>query len=189
MTESELRNRWQAASAETPVLSLQYVRNRVSSLEHRARARNRAEYSIFIVSCFMMSYAIFRLDSVPLQVSIALALAGGLYSMWKWRQVAHISALSDVTSVGDGLAAYRAELERQHAARYNNWRWYLLPSMPGTVMMLVFAFLEKPQKVGMFATCGVLAALWIVFVIAGNSRAAASLQREIDALDSLRGPA
>jgi hypothetical protein len=185
MTESELRDHWQA-DAVAPIVSLAYVRHRMQSLEERARRRNAFEYLGAVLGFVVLGWTIYRIDDALLRIAAALCLAGATYTLWKWRIYASLGSTDDSAAVGDALSAYRRELKRQHTARHRNWRWYILPCLPGTVLLLVASFLKYPERTETFVAAGALAAAWIGACIWGNARAAASLQREIDAIDSLR---
>ena len=185
MTESELRIRWQAMSAP-PLMSLDYVRHRMRTLEARVKRRNALEYWLGGVGYLVLIWCAVEVNGWMFRAGIALTLVGATYSLWRWIRIAHGAQRDDFAAVGDGLASYRRELERQHAARHDNWRWYIAPSIPGTLWLIYASFTLYPERWSLLAIASLFAAAWIGFVMWCNSRAAASLQREIDALDSLR---
>jgi len=186
MTESELHRRWQSTTA-APVMSLQYVQHRLQSLERRARRRNRTEYVAGALGIGAVVWALTQHDSVALQVATVALLVGCIYSLWRFQRVARVAAIAELVRVGDGLSAYRRELERQHAVRHKNFRWYIAPSLPGALAYLVVSVAQSPENTVVYACIVALTAVWIVVAMSVDARAARHLQQEIDALDSLRG--
>jgi len=186
MTESELRNRWQSMTGAGPAVSLQYVRHRMSALESQARRRNIAEYLGALMGYAILVWAFFSIEGAMLRTALVVIGVGATYSLFRWYRVANVRKLDEPAGIGDGLAAYRSELERQHAARHNNWRWYIAPSLPGTVLLLIGSFLISPQRIGALVLAASFASAWIGSIMWMNARSATRLQREIDALDSLR---
>jgi Flp pilus assembly protein TadB len=187
MTESELHRRWQSATAAAPVMSLQYLRHRMQTLQRRARTRNRTEYVGCALGVGAIVWALTRIDSAALQIAGIATLVGCLYSLWKWQRFARVGSIEEAARVGDGLSAYRQELERQHAVRHNNWRWYIAPSLPGVITWLAISVAQNPANLFIYACVVVLTTLWLVLAMSADARAARHLQQEIDALDTLRG--
>jgi Flp pilus assembly protein TadB len=186
MIESELQRRWQSATAAAPAMSLQYVRHRMQTLRRRAQRRNRTEYLGFAFGAGAIVWALTRIDGAALQIAAAATLVGCIYSLWKWQRCAHVAAIEEVVRVGDGLSAYRQELERQHAARHNNWRWYIAPQLPGVIAWLVVSVAQNPENLLIYTCVVVLTTLCVVVAMSADARAARRLQHEIDALDTLR---
>lgn len=186
MNESELQRRWQSTTAAAPVMSLQYVRHRMQTLQRRAQTRNRMEYVGFAFGAGAIVWALTRIDGAALQIAAAATLGGCIYSLWKWQRCAHIASTEEFARAGDGLSAYRRELERQHAARHNNWRWYIAPQLPGVIAWLAISVARNPQNLLIYACVVVLTTLCVVVAMSADARAARHLQQEIDALDTLR---
>lgn len=87
---------------------------------------------------------------------------------------------------GDCLRWRREELIRQRDLLASVWRWYLMPLVPGQVVLLVAIGAEVVAVPG--GTWVVAWAACVVLVVFGgvgwmNRRAAAALQRELDELE------
>jgi len=186
MTESELRHRWQSMTDTAPAVSLQYVRHRMSMLESQARRRNAAEYFGAVVGFAVLVWSFFDVQNTLFRIALVTLALGVTYSLFRWYRAGSVKSLEGPVGIGDGLVAYRNELERQHAARHDNWRWYIAPSLPGTALLLVALFLMGPGRLGPFVIAILFISAWIGSIMWMNARSAARLQREIDALDSLR---
>jgi hypothetical protein len=47
---------------------------------------------------------------------------------------------------GAALAHYRGELERRHRIIQTLWRWYMMPMVPGMLLILVGASIEASKR-------------------------------------------
>jgi hypothetical protein len=185
MTEAELERRWQAEGTRAPIISVQYVRHCIGVLERRARLRNIVEYGGGVVGLAICVWALFYLKGVAMKTAVVLALIGSVVCVLNWwrndRKIAR-----DVNGVVDALTAYRRELERQHDLHHNNWRWYIAPIIPGGVAMFTALAVEGPRGGwGAYLIALGSTIVWVAALIVANERRAASLQREIDALDTI----
>jgi hypothetical protein len=117
-------------------------------------------------------------------VARGLCIAGTLVIAYQFRKrMSTRSFPADAASMSC-LEFYRRELERQRDANLSIWFWYILPMLPGAVMMVIaMAFMP--------ALGPVVALFWAVcftagFILTGvaNKRAARRLQQKIDELVS-----
>jgi hypothetical protein len=84
--------------------------------------------------------------------------------------------------VKPAIEFHRMQLERQRALLNSVWRWYLLPFVPGLLVLVVGAALEQrigPQRAAGFAL-GAIAVMIGGHVL--NRRAAVRLQAYVDRL-------
>jgi hypothetical protein len=185
MTEAELERRWLAEGARAPIISLQYVRHRIGMLERRARLRNVVEYGGGVVGLGICVWALFALKGTAMKAATLLTIVGAIVCVWNWWRNDR-KVVRDVNGVVDALTAYRRELEHQHNLHHNNWRWYIAPVVPGGIAMFTALAFEGPRAGwGAYSIALGGAIAWIAVVIVANERRAASLQREIDALDTI----
>ena len=84
-----------------------------------------------------------------------------------------------------GLEFTRSELVRQRDLLRSVWWWYLLPFVPGMLLILVGYSLEGSELWDLLPSATVVA---VTFVGIGllNQRVARKLQRRLDELDALR---
>jgi hypothetical protein len=121
-----------------------------------------------------------------MMVSWLLWFAGGAVWVLRWHRLAAAQNSPADLGVLDALKFHRRQLERQHDARRFNWRWWLLPAIPGLITLISALVLEfKPIP---WMVIGPLAA-WVsigsAMAIVMYERAARRILQEIDALDSL----
>jgi hypothetical protein len=86
----------------------------------------------------------------------------------------------------EGFAFHRAELVRQFDAVRSVQRWYLLPLVPGPLVVLFGSVIEHPER--WLARAGVLVAWALLYgvILRLNQRAAVRLEGEIATLDESR---
>ena len=96
--------------------------------------------------------------------------------LWRRGRAPRFDALVETRAL---LASHRRELERQRDLLRSVGRWYLLPFVPGFVIVLIGRAADHPV-VTLVESVGIAA----VFVIAWrlNQAAARELQRDIEAL-------
>ena len=185
MSEIDFRRAWQSQSATLPSLSPGDLRDQAVALQRRIARRNLREYlgGAVVVPAFSI-YAWYFQDWA-IRLGALLVILGTLLVMWQIHVRAAARALP-----GDfgctGLRFQRGELCRQRDALRGVWRWYLGPLVPGLVVFMwgVQGGLAGPVVLPadlMMVTASSLI-IWL------NRRAAASLQRRIDALDALAAP-
>ena len=85
-----------------------------------------------------------------------------------------------------GLEFTRSELVRQRDLLRSVWWWYLLPFVPGMLLIPVGYWLEGPGWV--LLALGIFVAVAFVGIGLLNQRVAHKLQRRIDDLDGVRKP-
>ena len=189
VTPDDLNRLWQRQALDAPRINLAYLLNRTSALQHRARMRNGFEYAsglagiawgVWFAWDFIVTHPIFGLGTV-------LWIFGTLFVMLQWHRRAAAQAPAEQLGTLDALAFYRQQLERQRDARRGNWRWWLPPLVPCVIVIFV-AFLVEVRPIPWIPIAGFAA--WVVLGvslgIAGYERAARGIQREIDALDSMK---
>jgi hypothetical protein len=74
------------------------------------------------------------------------------------------------------------QLERQRELLHSVWRWYVLPFLPGFLVLLIGQALARPARVSFVVAYGVLVLIVGVGVHALNRHGAARIQRTLDRL-------
>jgi hypothetical protein len=180
---------WQSQRVDAPLLSIDYLRNR--SLEHTRERRTRRllEYLLACAAVVMCVWFAAVVDSILFRVGIFVMLAGILYSLYdRWRRKAAWS-LTLEGSAAEGLHFYKQELARLRDLHRGLWKVDLPAGVPGAVVLLVWAFLERSASenrvriiVLVFAV-----AVWILVALRHEAQAAKRYQHELDALET-NGP-
>jgi hypothetical protein len=191
MTQDPAKQAWQASVAIAGTPPLEEVRKGADKFYRTIRLRNRIEYvaCIVVVAAFG-SYA-FTLPHVLQKLGSVLVVLATFYVAWQLHRRA--SAVPPETAGTMPLLLFaRAQLARQRDALRSIFWWYMLPFIPGVVVMLIGNWLDPK-----FALTGAPAWVrWLVFVgmiaIMGgiwglNQTGARKLQRRIDEIDALTG--
>lgn len=180
--QDQLKQAWQAQPGALPFRSGENLRAQATAFQRQVAHRNLREYfaGIFVIPVFC--YYVWLFPYWLTRLGAALVVAGNIVVLWQL----HRRAASRVVPAQLGAACLqfqRDELERQRDALRSVWLWYLGPLMPGLVIFVwglqngsihPFALLVEGVMLATFVTIA-----WI------NRRAAAKIQRRIDALDTL----
>ena len=182
---------WQAQALDAPRISLAFIRHQSDALRRRTRRQNAGSY---IVCAAGLAYLAWRGASFfgvePLMcAATALWVAAGLAAVFLLRERIAWEEQPDELGVLDALRFHRRQLERQRDAGRGSWRWLPLLFVPGHVMLFMSFFFEIspiPWRVIILNAVLIVFATWMA--IAMTERKARRIQKEIDALDSLKAP-
>lgn len=185
----EVKQAWQASPAHPPLPRLDEVREGAVLFYHRIRRRNRVEYAASLFVILFFGAAALLLEETTARIGAVLAVAGTMLVVWQLHSRA--SAVAPPEDAASPLIAHqRAQLVRQRDALASVGLWYLLPPVPGIVLVVFAGGFE--HGAGAPLNLGWHHYVWIgfmTFIFAGiwwaNRAAARTLQTEIDALDAL----
>jgi hypothetical protein len=178
---------WQSQALDAPRMSLTFVRHQLEAFRRRTRIRNVFYYimgtlciAVFAWKC-AESFNAAPLLSAATALWILTALVGTVLER------KHIATEEPPAELGvlDALKFHRHQLERQRDAR-RMW-WHMVLFVPGFVMLFAHLFVEVtpiPWKDIMLNAVVIVCGIWIAIVL--MERSARRVQKEIDALDSLR---
>jgi hypothetical protein len=193
VTSESIRSLWQSMPTTPVTISADEMRARMARFEKRIQRRNLVEYvaTAFVVAVFGW-YATWPTTTILWPVANILIILGALYVAWRLHRYAAARPKEDASITGL-VDFHRAELVRQRGALLTVWRWYLLPFVPGTVLWLAAAAINRTARSGtslpimpLVAAGLVIAALFFAIFLV-NLLGAAHLQRRIDELDRYRG--
>ncbi len=168
-------------------MSAEEVRGLAQRFERTVSRRNRREYvaAAFVVVWFGV-WAWFAESAV-------VALGGWLVALAALWVVFHLHRRGAARRPAgeqegmSGLEFHRSELVRQRDLLRSVWWWYLLPFVPGMLLILVGYSLEGSKR-WVLLPPGIFAAVTFVGIGLLNQRVARKLQRRIDDLDGVRKP-
>jgi len=181
-----LRRAWQGQPGPAAPPSLDDVRRRAGQFSRRMLWRNAIEYAAGAFVIPLVAVDIVRGGFNGLvDVGNVLLILGCSYVLFHMYRSAAARALPGEIGMVDALSFHRAEIARQRDLLTSVWRWYLLPFMPGIVVVLIGRGVARPEQWPRAAGTLVGALALAVFIDWVNRRAAQRLQRDIDALDRL----
>lgn len=188
-SDETARESWQASVTEATLPSLAQVRAGADRFYRRLRLRNAVEYvaCVIVVVCFGI-YA-FTLEHILQRAGSAMVVFGTLVAAWQLHRRA--SAVPPETAGEMPILDFvRAQMVRQRDALASIFWWYILPFVPGLVVMMIGTDLQHPptgtaQFVGAASAWAIIAGMifggwWL------NLHWARRLQKHIDEIDALK---
>lgn len=176
---------WQSQRVEVP--PMHYLR--MQAFEHSQYGRNRSmlEYLGALLGVVIGVWSLAMIDSLLLRVGVLVLMAGGFYWLYEWRRRRLAWAATLDGTAEDALRFYKQELERLRDMHGELWKVHLIATVPGTLILTAWAFLELPvPRAGhewhwIFVPVGVAA--WIGSMIWHEAERARRYQHELDALE------
>ena len=187
-----LKQAWKASAGDHALPDLETVRAGAEQFYRRIRLRNAIEYaaSVFVVICFS-AYVLF-LPSPASRIGAAMVVLGTLMVAWQLHRRASAAPPPERAAAQPILVHQRAELARQRDALAGIFTWYLLPFIPGLLVMTLGPQLEHGAAgllhmprlawIRLLLPAAVFTSIWLL-----NQRGARLLQRKIDDIDALMG--
>lgn len=190
MKDDPAKQAWQSSVEFGGALPLEEVRKGADKFYRAIRRRNLIEYvaCVFVVVSF--SAYVFVLPDVLQRIGSGLIVLATFYVA---RQL-HRRGSAEAPEKAGAMPLYafvRSQLVRQRDAVRSVFWWYLLPFLPGLVLMVVGSWNvrathpEGPgwrDAVGLTVVAAVFTGIWWL-----NQLAARKLQKRIDEIDVLTG--
>jgi hypothetical protein len=174
---------WQAQPAAGGPMPLDELRSRSRILERRIRWRNLREY----VGCGVVVLGFGRwawaAETPLIRIGACLTVAAAVfvaYYLYRWGSA--LPMPGEMAQRGC-LQFHRTELERQRDLLRSVWTWYLLPVVPGVVVLNVGVVLAHPERLSHVVRFAVFAIAMFVVIGLLNGWVANRIQRRIDALE------
>jgi hypothetical protein len=185
-TTNDARLLWQRQPAGGGGPALEDVRRSAGAFHRTIRRRNRREYLAAVaVAVFFGWHAATAGELHAIFGSTLLALAAVYVAA-----VLHRRGSPSATPLDVGLLPclefHRAQLVRQRDLLRSVWRWYLLPFVPGLVVLLGGQVQAHPESARRVVPFAILCALLFFAIGWLNRHVARSLQRDIDDLEASR---
>lgn len=175
MTDFDPQSLWQSQTEETVPMTLDQLQTRARRFDRTISRRNLIEYAavVFVVIAFAAIAAMG--GEVLIRVGAISVAVGALIVAWQLRRRASVQPPSAVLGAAPVAQAYRDALSRQRDALASVWVWYLLPLLPGLVLMSWGRWSTLLATLAVFGGIG-----WL------NTHAARRLDRKVQALDAAR---
>ena len=178
----ELQALWQSQPSTASPISVEQLRERAQRHERIIGRRNLREYvaaalvvAWFSVVIWVWPSTMIRIGS-GLSITAALLVAGLLH---RWGSVTPLPADLGLRSA---LEFHRLQLERQRDLLRAVWWWYVLPFVPGFLVLEVGYVQQRVGPTWRVVVLGVFAAAVMVGIHLLNRYAANRIQERIDRL-------
>ena len=162
------------------------IRRESHRFHRRIRERNLTEYAGTVVAVASCAIAMVHTPVFLLRAGLLLAIPGLLWAAYELYRRASSRPLPAELGESESRAFYRSELARQRDAMKDVHRWYMGPLLPAAILLLTgpVAFTGRAWSWRLAGS----ALVWTAFLVLMfwlNRRGARTLQKQIDALDSL----
>jgi hypothetical protein len=178
---TDVQRLWRDQPSEEVQMSAQEVRAMAETFERVVSRRNRREYAAasFVVVWFGL-WAWFAESGIT-ALGCWLVVLGALWVVFHLQRRGATRGTGEQEIMMSCLEFYRSELIRQRDLLRSVWWWYLLPFVPGLLLISVGNSLE-----GWALLAPGFAAVTFVGIGLLNQRVARQLQRRLDDLDAVR---
>jgi len=188
---TDVKSLWRNQKTEETV-TLENIHRTAERFQRRTRRALLIEYgaSAFVVAVF--GFYIWALPGSMVKAGSALCIAGVLFIVWQMHKRMASKHVPDLS--GSGLIEFhRQELLRQRDAVKSAWLWYILPLVPGMVLMMLGRWYQLHASWRslawdheVIALCSVIILLGIGIIRLVQALRVAKLQKKIDELEKLR---
>ena len=177
---------WQSQETEGTTVTLEDVRKRAARFQNTVRNRNLREYIASAIVIAAFGFLAWHMPGWMMKLGSALVVAATIFVVWQLHRRGRTQSVPDGATVAALLAFHRQELVRQRDALRTVWQWYLLPFLPGMVLILLGRYfqLHAPGRsiavdhlVIVFAA--IFVALVFIVILLLNMWVAAMLQKRI----------
>jgi len=194
MNSDPAKQAWQSTVAVGGPLPLDQLRAGSDRFYRLIRLRNRVEFGACILVVIVFTAYAFLLPVETVRIGAATVVGGTLVVAWQLHRRASALVPPEEALAAATLAHQRAQMVRQRDALGSVFFWYLLPLIPGMLLMMFGAMIEHgvgiarnfrwTEWVSLALAPAVFAGVWWL-----NRRAARKLQEGIDKIDALTGAA
>jgi len=191
MNHDPAKQAWQASVEIAGAPSLEEVRKGADKLYRHVKWRNRIEYAACVLVVIVGTFRVFTWPHILHKVGFAMLVAAAIYAPWQLHRRA--SAVSPEKALGMPLYAFlRGQLVRQRDALKNILWWYVMPFLPGIVLVFVANGLDPEVEAAgppIWARWAAIGGILLVFGFVWwiNKVGARRLQKRIDEIDALTG--
>lgn len=182
---------WKSDGADPLLPPIAELRDRAGQFHRKIRRRNLLEYAGGGLALLVLVVIAWLVPITSLRIGTVLLAAGVCTALWQLRRRG--TPLSPPVDGGQlSLMDFqRRELERQSKTLRSATTWYLLPLVPGLMVLLGMPLIDPNWPVGddtlldqlsrpAFVVAMLVAVYWL------NRKAANKLQAQIDEIDALR---
>lgn len=187
-----VKEAWQASVTEPSLPPIETIRDGADLFYRKVRRRNRIELAACVVVVLCFTFYVFWLPLLTARIGAALVVAGTLFAGWQLHRRAPAVAPPEEAGASSILIHTRAQLVRQRDALSSIFSWYMLPLLPGLLVMIFAPLIEgRPSMPGQDPR-----GAWVAFAVSAftfgliwwlNRVGARKLQKAIDDIDALTG--
>ncbi len=183
--DGDVARLWQTQTDGGP-MKLSDIRTHAAKFERQIHWRNLAEYGAAVIVVAGFSWILWNGPHVLVRIGAALILAGTVYVIYWLHARGSVSAMPENLALTTCQEFDRAQLLSQRDLLRSIWIWYLLPFVPGVLVLLIGRAAAEPSRAPRVAMAAIVCVLVFLGIGWLNGRVARKLDREIEALDAAR---
>jgi hypothetical protein len=179
----DVQSLWQSQPATGGAMTLDELRERSRRLTRSMSRRNLREYVAAILVIILCGYLALKVPLALMRVGFMLSLPAVILIVYHLHRHGAARAMPADMALTSCVAFHRRELERQRDLLSSVWKWYLLPLMPGLILVCLAPALARPETA--WRALGLYVGIMVFFswIVEANRAAAKRLQARIDALE------
>ena len=182
MKTDHLQALWQSQKLRETKISLAETRDRAWRLERHVSLRNLGEYAAAVVVVASFGWMLWVEPSRISRVGAGMVIAGTIFIVHQLRRRGSARRLPADLVARSALEFHCEQLARQRDLVRGVWAWYLLPLVPGLLVVQIGQALAHPERSSRIVVyCAVIVA-GAAAVHYWNRRGATRLQQRIDRL-------
>jgi hypothetical protein len=177
---------WQTQPTEAESMSLDDIRAKAVRFQKTIKRRNWREYAAIVLVIYMFGQHLWTHPTPISRLGNVLVILGSLFVGYQLHRRGTAGDISPALPGPDYMAAYRSEMLRQRDLLQSVLTWYLLPLVPGMVVLGISRAVEfHPVHwanliIGIGVATLIFAGVWYI-----NILAARRLQARIDEIDAM----
>jgi hypothetical protein len=193
-SSADIQGLWQSQPTQPPNISPEDFHRKMQKFEHKIFRRNIREYASGIFVVVASVFCAWKLPAPLFRAGLGLTIAGALYVMFQLHRRASVRPAPGDLGLRTCIEFHRQTLERQRDALRGVGSWYLLPLVPGPLVIMIGTAINQwtahPVHLGhLVMGYGILAGIVgaVLFAVWKlNQRGADGLQVQIDEMNALR---
>lgn len=187
---TDMKSLWRDQKTEETV-TIENIHDSAAAFQKRTQRALWIEYRAAALVVVVFGLYVWFLPGLLLKAGSALCIVGVLFVLWQMRKRMAARVVPDLAGLGL-VEFHRRELVRQRDAVKSAWLWYMLPFVPGMVLMMLGRWYQSHASWRSLAwdheviiLCAIIIALMFGIIRLVQILRVAKLQRKIDELDKL----
>jgi hypothetical protein len=180
--DRELQALWQSQAQGASTISLDQLRERAQRHHRVISRRNLREYVAAALVVVWFSVMMWAWPSTMIRIGSGLSSAAALLVAGLLHRWGSVTPLPADLGLRNALEFHRLQLERQRDLLRAVWWWYLLPFVPGFLVLEIGYVQQRAGRTSGVVVLGVVAAAIMVGIHFLNRYAANRIQERIDRL-------
>jgi hypothetical protein len=152
---------WQEQPLEEARMTISAIEGKARELETQVWLRNGIEYIVAAILIIIHGALALTAPNPVERAGRALIVAAALSVAWQLHRRGSMDRMPSSLGATSCVEFYRAQLVRQRELFRSAWTWYLLPFIPGAVLVLIGSRLEGAP---LSLVAGVVAFIVTIFV-------------------------